>query len=97
VDIISRDLYPEAHSHTSQKAAYDELLHITPTPKITTIGEIGVLPDTQAIHDEKAGWAAFMVWSKVFCLTEEFNSFDMLKKVYNSPCSVTLDSLPGLY
>ena len=97
VDIISRDLYPEPHIHTSQREAYDELLQITPTKKITTIGEIGVLPDTQAVVSEGAGWAAFMVWSKDFCLTENFSSFDKLREVYQSPYSVTLDRLPKLY
>ena len=97
VDIISRDLYPEPHAHTSQKAAYDELLKITDTPKIATIGEIGVLPDPGAIHSEGAGWAAFMVWSKEFCLSEKHSSYDYLRQVYSSPFSVTLDTLPALY
>ena len=29
VDIISRDMYPEKHCHTSQKEKYDDLLKIT--------------------------------------------------------------------
>ena len=97
VDIISRDMYPEAHKHGSQKAEYDGMLGMTDTKKIVTIGEIGVLPDPEAVYDEKAGWASFMVWSKVFCLSEEFNSFEYLKKIYESERAVTLDSLPELY
>ena len=97
VDIISRDLYPEPHAHTSQKAAYDELLGMTSAKKIVTIGEIGVLPDTQAAVTEGAGWAAFMVWSKEFCLTEKHSSFSYMRKVYESPYSITLDRLPRLY
>lgn len=97
VDIISRDMYPEAHKHTSQKAEYEGMLGITDAKKIITIGEIGVLPDPDAVHSEGIGWASFMVWSKVFCLTEEFNSFDSLRRIYNSEHAVTLESLPELY
>ena len=97
VDIISRDMYPEAHRHTSQKAEYEGMLGITDAKKIITIGEIGVLPDPDAVYSEGIGWASFMVWSKVFCLTEEFNSFDSLRRIYSSEHAVTLESLPELY
>ncbi len=97
VDIISRDLYPEPHKHTSCAKEYRELVKITEQPKITLIGEIGTLPDVDAIHDEGIGWASFMTWSKGFCLTEEYTSFDCMKKIYTSPNTVTLDSLPELY
>ena len=97
VDIISRDMYPEKHVHISQSEMYHELLKITEQPKVTLIGETGTLPDADAVHDEKVGWASFMTWSKVFCLTEEFNSFEYLKKLYASPYAVTLERLPKLY
>lgn len=97
VDIISRDMYPEPHMHTSQSEKYHELLKITKQPKITLIGEIGTLPDVDAIHEEKVGWASFMTWSRIFCLTEEFNSYEYLKTLYESPYAVTLERLPELY
>lgn len=97
VDIISRDMYPEPHMHTSQSEKYHELLKITKQPKITLIGEIGTLPDVDAIHKEKVGWASFMTWSRSFCLTEEFNSYEYLKTLYESPYAVTLERLPELY
>ena len=97
VDIISRDLYPPQHIHTSLSEKYYELLKITEQPKIALIGENGTLPDIDAIHDEKVGWAGFMTWSKVFCLSEVFNSFEHLKKLYSSPYAVTKDNLPELY
>lgn len=97
VDIISRDMYPPKHEHTSLSDMYYELLKITGQPKIALIGENGTLPDVDAIHDEKIGWAGFMTWSKVFCLTEEFSSFEYLKKLYSSPYAVTKDELPELY
>lgn len=97
VDIISRDIYPPQHIHGSQSEMYYELQKITEQPKIALIGEIGTLPDVDAIHDEKVGWAGFMTWSGVFCLTEVFNSYEYLKKLYSSPYAVTKDKLPELY
>lgn len=97
VDIISCDIYPENHVHTSCAQQYHELIKITQQPKISIIGEIGSLPDIDAIHNEKIGWASYMTWSKPFCLTEEFNSFDYLKRLYLSPYAVTKETLPKLY
>lgn len=97
VDIISVDIYPEKHVHTACAEEYNKLVKITEQPKITIIGEIGSLPDANAAHDKGIGWASFMAWSKVFCLTEEFNSFDYLKEIYESPYSITKETLPKLY
>lgn len=97
VDIISRDMYPEPHTHTSQSAMYHELLQITAQPKIALIGETGTVPDADAIHAEKIGWASFMSWSKQYCLSEEYTTAAYLKQLYDSPHTVTLDGLPTLY
>lgn len=97
VDIISRDMYPSAHTHESQKGKYDQLIKITEQKKLVLIGETGTLPDVDAIVNEKVGWSAYMTWSKVFALTEEFTTFEHLKKVYDSPNSVTKETLPVLY
>lgn len=97
VDIISRDMYPPKHLHTSQSEMYHGLQKITRQKKISLIGETGTLPDADAVHNEKIGWASFMTWSKEFCLTEEYNSFEYLKKLYSSPYAVTKDTLPELY
>lgn len=48
VDIISRDMYPLKHEHTSQGEKYHELLRITERSKIALIGEIGTLPDVDS-------------------------------------------------
>lgn len=96
-DVISRDMYPEKHCHTAQSGMYRELIGITPSPKITVIGETGVLPDVEAAAEERAGWASYMTWSGAFCIGEEFNSADALRAVYRSPRTVTKDDLPELY
>ncbi|MBQ8921602.1 MAG: beta-mannosidase [Oscillospiraceae bacterium] len=97
VDIISRDMYPAPHTHTSQSAMYHELMQITEQPKIALIGETGTVPDAGAIHSEKIGWASFMSWSGHFCLSEEYTASAYLKQLYDSPYAVTLDELPKLY
>ncbi|MBR1383275.1 MAG: beta-mannosidase [Ruminococcus sp.] len=97
VDIISRDMYPPAHTHTSQSEMYHQLMKITSQPKITLIGETGTLPDTDAIHNEGVGWASYMSWSKEYCLSEDYSTSEYLNKLYSSPHSVTLDKLPKLY
>lgn len=97
VDIISRDMYPTAHCHTSRKEEYDELVKITDQKKIVLIGEIGSLPSLSAIVEEGAGWASYMTWSHEFCLGEEFSSYEVLRETYNSPYAVTKEELPVLY
>lgn len=97
VDIISRDMYPPEHEHTSQSEMYYNLCEITSEKKITIIGETGTLPSPEAVVSEKVGWSSYMTWSKPFCLSEKFNTFKQLKKVYNSEYAVTKDTLPDLY
>lgn len=97
VDIISRDMYPPAHEHTSRAAEYEAMTRIPGQPKIVLIGETGVIPDAKAIHKEKVGWSSYMTWSKDFCLTEEYNRFEVLREMYNSPYAITRDELPELY
>lgn len=97
VDIISRDMYTEAHVHTSQKESYQELLKITEAPKLALIGETGVLPSAEAVVKEKAGWASYMTWSHEFCTSENFNTKEELRRMYDSPFAVTKEELPVLY
>ena len=97
VDIISLDLYPEPHQHSSHKEAYEAMTKIPEQPKIVLLGEIGVLPDVERIHEEMVGWTTFMTWSKEYCLSEEYSSFSELKKVYDSPYVITKEDLPELY
>ncbi len=97
VDVISRDMYPPAHVHTSQAQHYNDLIKITKAHKPVIIAETGTLPDAKAIHDEKIGWSSYMTWSHGFCVGNEFNDEEELKKMYNSPYAITLENLPKLY
>ena len=97
VDIVSVDIYPPEHEHTARKDEYLKMKDIAGEDKIILLGEIGVLPDVDAIHEEKIGWASFMIWSKEFCLTEDYSTDKYLKHVYDSPYSITKEALPVLY
>ena len=92
-DILTADWYPPKHQHTAMKSQCDALLSVAPS-KPVAIGEIGTVP---AISDmEKAGvdWLWFMMWSKVFVLTEEFNTKEEFRKQFKDAYAITLDKLP---
>lgn len=97
VDIISRDMYPEAHKHTSQSESYYDLIKITDMPKLVIIGETGTLPSAKAIAEEGVGWASYMTWSHEFCTSEKYNTNSVLCELYASPYAVTKETLPILY
>ncbi len=97
VDIISRDMYPPEHSHTSRADMYHDLIKITDEPKIVLIGETGTLPSVDAIIEEKIGWASYMAWSGGFVTSEQYTDKETLRDIYNSPHAITLDKLPKLY
>ncbi|MCQ2592271.1 MAG: glycoside hydrolase family 26 protein [Treponema sp.] len=93
-DIISRDQYPEPHKHSSFNDIYLELKAITKMDKGVAIAETGVIPDGDALLRDKTPWLWYMTWSKDFCLTENHNSFEALRKLYNCENAITLDKLP---
>lgn len=93
-DIITRDQYPEAHKHTSFKERYEELRIMTKQDKGFAIAETGIIPGPEALIQDKTPWLWYMTWSKGFCLTEEYNSFDALRNLYKSDYAITLDKLP---
>ena len=95
-DIISRDLYPEAHAHSSFYNEYKGLTELAPT-KGVALAENGVLPDPKALKADKAKWLWFMTWSHEFCLTEQYNNFDKLKALYDDPYTIDFDTLKNLY
>ena len=98
VDIISRDMYPPAYEYTSHINEYLELKKITEQPKIAAIAETGVIPDAEAIVRDNARWVYYMTWSHDFCIGEKYNTYEQLRRLYNSEYAVTLDDLPeGLY
>lgn len=97
VDIISRDMYPQAYEYTAHKDEYLELSELTSEEKITAIAETGVLPDIEELIKQNVKWTYYMTWSHEFCLSEKYSTYDQLRKVYNSEYSITLEDLPELY
>ncbi len=97
VDIISMDLYPEAHTHTSQADNYEKLASITQSNKLCAIAEIGSIIDIEKVQEEEVPWCFYMTWCEGFIRDESFNSFEVHKKTYNHPFAITLDKLPKLY
>jgi mannan endo-1,4-beta-mannosidase len=95
-DVISRDMYLEKHTHDDYKKGYDELIRITPSDKITALGETGPIPSMTKLSQTKVPWTWFMTWSKSIC-SEDVTSREELKAAYNSDYGITLDKLPTLY
>ena len=52
--------------------------------------EIGYLPDLAMLEKSRIPWAYFMTWSKEFCIGEQYNSKENMKKAYNSSYAITL-------
>lgn len=96
-DIISRDMYPKPHAHGDFADSYNELTKVTSSPKGCAIAETGVIPDGDMLEKSHIPWLWYMTWSGIFALSEEHNSYDALKKLYDHSYSVTLDKLPKLY
>ncbi|WP_228745301.1 glycosyl hydrolase [Paenibacillus sp. S150] len=96
-DVISRDLYPPKHVHTDQRKEYEELVRITPTPKVTALGEIGVIPSMSQLSETRIPWTWYMTWSNEYGASEEWNSREALKQAYHHEYAITLDKLPRLY
>ncbi len=95
-DIISRDVYLDPHTHTDYEKERKELIQITDSDKITALAEIGTYPDIKALEKISSSWTYYMLWSKEFC-SNKYNDDSVLKEIYNSGFSVTLDKLPKLY
>ena len=95
-DIVTSDHYPPAHQHTAMKPQLDNLKKITKNKRFA-IGEIGVIPDLEAMKTERADWLWFMMWSGVFVLEETYNTAEEYRKQYHSDYAITLDKLPKLY
>lgn len=89
VDVISRDIYLQEYKETNYREEYESLINATTKNKVAAIGELGTLPDAATLENDMVPWAYYMTWSHEFCLTEKFNTFDSLKKLYDSEVTVT--------
>lgn len=95
-DVISRDMYPQAHHHTDQAENYKELIRISPGGKLAAIAEIGTIPSIVQLSDTRVPWLWFMTWCGEV-LSEKYTYKYELYQAYNHTYAVTLDRLPELY
>ena len=91
VDVISVDIYLEKYYATDYKKEYDELIAATTENKVAALAEVGYLPDVELLEKSRVPWAYYMTWSKEFCIGEQYNSVDNLKKMYDSSYSICLE------
>jgi mannan endo-1,4-beta-mannosidase len=96
-DIISQDIYSEAHVHGDYGKEYCELKTIPSEPKGVALAENGILPDPEALIQSGSKWLWYMTWSKGFVMTEEYNSREALRRLYQHSYAITLNKLPKLY
>ncbi len=96
-DIISRDQYPPKYAYGDFRENYVELIQLTDAKKGAAIAETGIIPDADMLLATNTPWLWYMTWSKGFVLTEEFNEYEALQRLYNHPYAITLDKLPKLY
>lgn len=90
VDIISVDVYLEKFYETDYAKEYEELVNATTKNKVVALAEIGYLPDIEMLEKSKIPFAYFMTWSKEFCIGEQYNSKESMRKMYNSSYAITL-------
>lgn len=89
VDVISVDVYLPEYEPTDYGKEYRELIQNTTANKVAALAEVGYLPDMQQLAASGVPWAYFMTWSKEFCIGEQYNTVEQLRRVYGSEYAVT--------
>lgn len=90
VDVITADIYLDKYIPTDYKDDYISLVRETTEKKVAALGETGCIPDPDVLQKSHVPWAYYMCWSKEFCIGEKYNSNENLKRMYESPYSLTL-------
>ncbi|MDD6210389.1 MAG: glycosyl hydrolase [Bacteroidales bacterium] len=86
VDVLAADVYGQDY----KQSHHDDLLKIG-GGKLITLGEIGQLPTLEQ-YDAQKQWSWFMSWG--YFIGDGFgNTPEMVKAIYNSPHTLTLDEL----
>ncbi len=104
VDIIGEDIYPGNQVSTSQVVKYMEAVNYTDANKMVVLSENGCVFDPDLAYRDGAMWGFYCTWSGEFVLktstlnrdSVNYTTEEVLKKMYSSPLSVTLDELPDL-
>jgi mannan endo-1,4-beta-mannosidase len=104
VDIIGEDIYPGNQVSTSQVTKYMEAVNYTSAKKMVVLSENGCVFDPDLAYRDGAMWGFYCTWGGEFVLktstlnrySENYTTEEVLKKMYDSPLSITLDELPDL-
>lgn len=91
VDVISVDIYLEKYAKTDYHEDYNKLIKSTTRNKVTALAEVGYIPDIEMLEQSHTPWAYYMTWSKEFCIGEQYNTTENLRKMYDSNYSVSIE------
>lgn len=91
VDIISADIYLPEYSATDYHEEYYSLIKETTKNKVAALAEVGYIPDIRLLEKSHIPWAYYMTWSKEFCIGEQYNRIENVKKMYESDYAITLN------
>ncbi|KAF5875812.1 putative mannan endo beta-mannosidase protein [Botrytis fragariae] len=93
VDILGYDSYPPAGDHGAVSAPYQSLITLGKDRKMVSLPEVGNIPDPDQLKLYQADWSYFVTWNGAYIDTDEFNSLDFKKKVFNNPSVINLSDL----
>lgn len=91
VDIISADIYLPEYSATDYHEEYYSLIEETTKNKVAALAEVGYIPDIRLLEKSHIPWAYYMTWSKEFCIGEQYNRIENVRKMYESDYAITLN------
>lgn len=90
VDIVSVDIYLPEYKPTDYATEYEELIRATAADKVAALAEVGYMPDVDMLAESRIPWAYYMTWSKEFCIGEQYNSKENLRRMYDSEYAIVL-------
>lgn len=90
VDVIGWDIYLQKKETTDYQEQYKQLIANTTGNKVAALTEVGYNPDIRMLEQSRVPWAFYMTWSKEFILSEEYNTKEELKVLYESDYTVKL-------
>ena len=90
VDINSIDIYLDKYKATDYAKQYKKLIKATSPNRIVALAEVGYLPDIDMLENSRLPFAYYMCWSKEYCIGEQYNTKEQLKKMYDSSYAITM-------
>ena len=91
VDIVSMDIYLPEYTAPDYSQEYFRLISATSGNKVAALAEVGYIPDIELLEKSHIPWAYYMTWSKEFCIGEQYNHIENVRKMYESDYSVSLE------